>query len=154
METHHSVASQNGILLVLTLGALMVSMAFHRLLNRLFGEELENDNSYIARTGYSLVLMAWGSLMAYILMRVPIFTDLYIGTFEGSFVSKNFFTAHTPLYMPFQLFFVIAGAVLALFTFMQLSGRLERQGGNSGSRVVIVSILAHALACMAIILTC
>jgi transcriptional regulator with AAA-type ATPase domain/ferredoxin len=154
METHHSVASQNGILLVLTLGALMVSMAFHRLLNRLFGEELENDNSYIARTGYSLVLMAWGSLMAYILMRVPIFTDLYIGTFEGSFVSKNFFTAHTPLYMPFQLFFVLAGAVLALFTFMQTSGRLERQGGNSGSRVVIVSILAHALACMAIILTC
>jgi polyferredoxin len=154
METHHSATSRKGILLVLTLGALMASMAYYRLLNRLFREELENDNSYIARTGYSLVLMAWGSLMAYILTRIPIFSDLYIGTFEGSFISKNFFTAHTPLYMPFQLLFLLTSSALALLTFKQISGKLERHRGGSGSRVVIVSILAHAVACMAIILTC
>jgi|GEM_PF-4002933 len=154
METHHSVASQNGMLLALAFGAFLLSMAFYRLLKRLFGEELENDNSHIARIGYSLVLMAWGSLMAYILTRIPLFTDLYIGTFEGSFVSKNFFTARTPLYMPFQLFFLIISAVLALFTFMQIRGRLEHQWRGSGSRVVMVSMLAHTTACMAIILTC
>lgn len=154
METHHSVASRSNILLVLTFGALMVSMAFYRFLCGLFSEELENDNSYIARTGYSLAIMAWSPLMAYIIARIPIFSDLYIDTIKGSFVSKYFFNAHAPLYMPFQVFFLLAGAVLALFTFLKINGRQEHHKSALGPRVVTAAIVGHAIACMAIIFSC
>lgn len=156
METHRAMTARYEQLFALAVGSLLLSAALSRLMDRLFREEVENDSSHVARIGFSFLITAWGGLIAYMLPRIPFFADIYIDSLEGSFVRKYLFDVHTPLYVPFQIFFLLGGALLALFALSQIRDRLKQQGvslSSAGWRVVFIVVLAHAAASMAIVLS-
>jgi transcriptional regulator with AAA-type ATPase domain/ferredoxin len=97
-----------------TILALLLAMVFRRSAPKLLSESAESGGLLLSRVAISLLVLAWGPLMAYQMQGITVLSSFVLHAKEGAEIAAAM--GEISLLFLVQSFFIIVAGVLATFT--------------------------------------
>jgi transcriptional regulator with AAA-type ATPase domain len=134
-----------------TIIALLLAMVFRRSAPALLSESVESGGLLLSRVAISLLVLAWGPLMAYQMQGIKFLSSFVLHVREGAEIAAP--AGEISLLFLVQSFFIIVAGVLAAFTIWrvrhEVSPALDRARGWAWS---FLSLCFIAYVCLNILI--